>query len=117
MLSYEEIERRLKEVNDLIPVHSMWDGFWVHQFDKDELTISCSFDRLYYREYDVFFKGVTFFNLPKSWLDSDIYDDELFRLTDNIEFQCIVDEEFEVGDKYIFALELHYKTLPEKNVI
>ena len=85
----------------------MWDGFWVHSFKRKTLIISCSFDRIYYRNYDLIFKKVIFFNVPDEWRDTNIYGDELIRLANETEF-----EEnhpgFSTQHKPIFAIDIHF---------
>lgn len=108
MSRYAEIEARLKAVNATIPVHRMADGFWIHDFEAGRLTITCGFDRLHYREFDLEFAGVIFFNLPARWDDTNVPSDELLRLADEAEF-ARQQPAFGSEDKQIFALDLVYQ--------
>ncbi len=107
MLSLTEITARLNKVNQTIPVHSMLDGFWIYDFEKGGLTISCSFDRMMYRNFDIEFKDVVFFNIPAEWADDRVRGEILFRLADKEEFAS-QQPDFNVGDNYIIALDLVY---------
>jgi hypothetical protein len=86
----------------------MWDGFWVHSFNKGTLIISCSFDRIYYRNFDLVFKKVIFFNVPAEWRDTDIYGDDLLRLASKEEFEKH-HPDFDVADHHIIAVDLHFR--------
>ena len=76
----------VRTINAALPVHSMWDGFWVHSFRRRTLVISCSFDKIYYREFDLIFKKVIFFNVPESWRDTAVMGDEMIRVATVDEF-------------------------------
>ncbi len=84
----------------------MWDGFWVHSFKRGTLIISCSFDRIYYRDFDLVFKKVTFFNVPDSWRDTDVHGDNLLRLAPEGEFTAL-DTGITTEGLGIFAIDLH----------
>jgi hypothetical protein len=107
MLTLENIQARLNSVNQTIPVHSMLDGFWIFDFERGRLTVSCSFDRTSYRNFDIEFKEVIFFNIPAEWADDNVRGDILFRLADKEEF-ALQQPYFNVGDNYIIALDLTY---------
>lgn len=98
---------KVEQINQFIPVHSMWDGFWIHSFLKNELTISCSFDRMYYRNFDIIFSNVIFFNLPDEWRDTNVLGDNLIRLADEKEF-LQQQPNFDIKGKTIFAIDLYY---------
>ena len=115
MLPVEDIEARLKQINETIPVHHMLDGFWVRDFQDGELVITCSFDRLAYRDYDIEFAGVIFFNTPSRWDDTNVPTDELLRLSDGAEFAG-QQPDFDIGSKHVFALDLVYHP-PEKSAV
>jgi hypothetical protein len=65
-------EQTLYDINALIPQNYLWDGFWIDSFEDGELNISASFDKIYYRDIYIEFTGVTFFNIPAEWRDTDI---------------------------------------------
>lgn len=100
-----DVEEQLQKVNDLIPVHSMWDGFWIYDFDKGNLTVTCSFDSTAYRNFDIEFRNVSFFNIPSEWRDTDVPGDILFKLSNKEEFQLLYPE-IEILDQHIFSLDL-----------
>jgi hypothetical protein len=102
-----DIELQLQTANELIPVHKMWDGFWIYDFENTTLTISCSFDRIHYRNFDIFFYDVTFFNIPVEWCDTEVPGNRLFRLSNKKEF-IAANPNFDPGNKSIFALDLVY---------
>jgi hypothetical protein len=65
-------QRQLNENNQLIPENYLWDGFWIDDFSKGKLIVSASFDMIYYQDLMIVFEGVTFFNLPHRWRDTEI---------------------------------------------
>lgn len=67
-MSYASIN--LDELNQKIPQNYLWDGFWIDSFKRKTLNVSASFDRIYYRDIMIVYKGVTFFNLPSQWRDT-----------------------------------------------
>lgn len=97
----------INELNKNLPVHNMWDGFWIHYYEKDYLMLSCSFDRIYYRDFDIEFRGVIFFNLPDEWRDTDIQGDELIRLSDKEEFG-LYHPDFDTGEHTIMAIDIYF---------
>lgn len=103
-----DINEQLQKVNELIPVHSMWDGFWIYDFEHGNLTITCSFDRTEYRNFDIEFKNVRFFNIPSEWRDTDVPGDILFKLSDKYEFQKLYPE-VKLAEQTVFALDLLFK--------
>ncbi|MCD6011561.1 MAG: hypothetical protein K0Q79_1423 [Flavipsychrobacter sp.] len=84
----------------------MWDGFWVRSFKRGTLVISCSFDRIYYREFDLVFKQVVFFNVPAQWRDTNVDGDDLLRLAPAEEFAALYPD-VEIGDRAVFAIDMH----------
>jgi hypothetical protein len=88
----------------------MWDGLWVHEYKRHNLVIGASFDRIYYRNYDVVFKKVLFFNLPNQWRDTDVESDALIRLATKEEF-ALQQPNFDVKDKNIFAIDLVFNNV------
>jgi len=96
----------VEKVNKELPLHSMWDGFWIASWKRKTLIVSASFDKSLYRDYDIVFKRVTFFNLPEQWRDTAVRGDDLLRIASVQEFQsqqpC-----FEVGDRTIFAIDIY----------
>jgi hypothetical protein len=105
-----EIDTIVNKINDLFPLHSMWDGLWVHEFKRKNLVIGASFDRIYYREYDIVFKKVIFFNVPHAWRDTDVHGEHLLRLSTTEEFASH-HPNFKTGDKPIFAIDLTFDEL------
>ncbi|MBK6513387.1 MAG: hypothetical protein IPM79_05810 [Polyangiaceae bacterium] len=94
-------------VNAALPVHSLWDGFWIHSYRRRTLIVSASFDRIYRRDFDLVFKQVTFFNLPVEWRDTNVRGDELLRLASRAELAA-AQPQVQAGDRHIFAIDLHY---------
>lgn len=109
MGSTTDLRQLINKINTELPVHSMWDGFWIHAFKKDTLIISCSFDRIYYRNFDIVFKKVIFFNVPVEWRDTDIYGDNLLRLTSKEEFEKH-HPGFDTLDRHIIAIDMYFRT-------
>ena len=83
----QSIQQIINVVNKTLPLHSMWDGLWVHKFKRKSLVIGASFDRCYYRDYDIVFKKVSFFNLPHEWRDTEVNTENLIRLSTKEEFE------------------------------
>ncbi|MEZ4879836.1 MAG: hypothetical protein R2801_06710 [Chitinophagales bacterium] len=104
-----DIKTIVAKLNKDLPLHSMWDGFWISRFKGKELNISCSFDRSYYRNYDIIFKDVIFFNLPSEWRDTDIYGDDLIRLSNKTEFGQH-HPNFNTEEYNIFAIDIHFNS-------
>ena len=104
LMNFDQI---ITTINESLPIHSMWDGFWIHKFKRKTLIISCSFDRIYYRNYDLIFKKVTFFNVPDEWRDTQIHGDELIRLAPISEFKQY-HPDFNVQDQLIFAVDIFF---------
>ncbi len=98
----------VRSINDTLPVHSMWDGFWVQSFKRKTLIISCSFDSIYYREFDLIFKKVIFFNVPENWRDTAVIGDEMIRIATVDEFGKY-QEGFDTRGLTIFAIDLHFR--------
>ena len=96
----------VKTINETLPIHSLWDGFWVHYFKRKTLIISCSFDRIYYRNFDLIFKQVIFFNVPDEWSDTSIHGDELIRLAAKSEFKKH-HPDFDLQDEIIFGIDIY----------
>ena len=101
----ENLNHIVANINATLAAQSLWDGFWIHSFKTNTLIISCSFDKMYYRSFDLVFKKVTFFNLPDAWRDTNVAGDTFLRLATKEEFmkqQPIVD----IGDNQLFAVDL-----------
>jgi hypothetical protein len=106
-MAQDEISRQAEAVHDLIPVDNMSDGFWIHEFQNGELTISCSFNRLTYRNFDIRFEGTLFFNLPEDWRLEQVPAEYIFRLSNRTEFERkTTDQSLPPG--HIFAFDLIY---------
>lgn len=73
-------QEQIDHINRQIPQNYLFDGFWINSFDNGVLDISASFNLVYYRDIKIEFTGVTFFNLPESWRDTDIATETLLRL-------------------------------------
>lgn len=97
----------VQNVNKNLPLHNMWDGFWIHELYQQELTISCSFDSIYYRNFDIIFSGVTFFNVPIKWRDTDMQGDDFLRLANKDEFM-VQQPNFDTSGLNIFALDIYF---------
>ena len=95
-------------VNGLIPVHSTWDEFRINDFTDNPLILSCSFDRMYYRDFDITFRGVTFFNIPYEWRDTDVSGDHLLREVSISEFSSLYPE-VDCHNKLIVAISLYFR--------
>lgn len=94
-------------INNQLPLHNMWDSFWVHSFKRKTLVVSCSFDRIYYRDYDIVFKKVIFFNLPTQWRDTNIPGNDLIRIANEEEFlQHHLG--FDASGFSIFAIDMYF---------
>ncbi len=103
----------IKKINEDLPLHSLWDGFWVYYFKRGTLIIAGSFNRIYYRDFDIVFKKVSFFNIPAEWRDTDIKGDDLIRLADKDEFAKQFPD-FDVQDKFIFAIDIYFRNVGEE---
>jgi len=100
-----DINETIGRINRELPIHNMWDGFWVHSWYNGDLVISCSFDRLLYRNYDITFRGVTFFNLPARWDDTEIGDELLRPAQSNFEWDF---EDFVIDEgKFVFGIDMY----------
>ncbi len=108
-------EEQIKQVNETIPVHNMWDGFWIMDFENGLLTVSCSFDRLLYRNFDIIFTDVTFFNIPVEWSDTSVPTNSLFRESNPIEF-LRSQPDFLPGNKIIIALDLIHQPMNKPKI-
>ena len=86
---------------------SMWDGFWISSWEKKRLIISCSFDAILYRDFDLIFKQVTFFNLPQRWRDTNVRGNNLVRIASAAEFRE-QQPTFDISDRNIFAIDIVY---------
>jgi len=106
MESHETYQQIVKRINGTLPLHSLWDGFWVHGFRRGMLIISCSFNRIYYRDNDLVFQKAIFFNVPDSWRDTQIDDDDLLRLATRAEFTS-QHPGFDTKGLPVFAIDLH----------
>lgn len=76
---------KIDELNQKIPQNYLWDGFWIDSFKRKTLNVSASFDRIYYRDIMIVYKGVTFFNLPSQWRDT-AAQQPWMRITDKQDF-------------------------------
>lgn len=103
--SEDRFEEILAKLNQDLPLHSMWDGFWIRYHKRGTLILSCSFDRIYYRNYDIIFKDVIFYNIPSEWRDTDVLGDELIRQGTWSEFRQ-QQPDFDPEGHQIFAIDL-----------
>ena len=97
----------VQTINKTLPLHSLWDGFWVHAFKRKTLIISCSFDRTYYRNFDLVFKNVIFYNVPSEWRDTAIHGDNLIRLSTVEEFTQY-HPGFDTSGHVVFGIDIHF---------
>ena len=98
----------LEIMHNTIQIESMWDGFWIHSFQKNDLILSCSFDRLLYRNYNIIFKDVRFFNLPAEWRDTALEGNTLFYLENSKAFEQEMKFKLE-DDEFVFGIQLNYR--------
>lgn len=74
-------QNELNALNAKIPKGYLWDGFWIDSFKRKVLNISASFDKMYYRDFMIVYKGVSFFNLPEYWRDTEVRGDFMYLET------------------------------------
>jgi hypothetical protein len=79
-------EQNIHELNQRIPDNYLWDGFWIDDFSNACLTVSGSFDRIYYQDITIQFFDCIFFNLPGEWRDTDVHG-QLLNIADRIGFE------------------------------
>ena len=106
-MSHSDIIKMVDYVNENLPLHSLWDGYWISRFKRNNLMISGSQDQIYYRNYDIVFKKVIFFNLPEQWRDTNFIGDDFLRLSTKEEFE-IYHPKFDIMDRSVFAIDLYY---------
>ena len=104
----KDFEAIVAKINEALPLHSMWDGFWVHSFKQKTLIVSCSFTNIYYRNFDIVFKDVTFFNLPETWRDTEIEGEDLLRIASNAEFER-QQPDLDPKAHLIFAIDIWFR--------
>ena len=80
MISQNELDM----LNAKIPKGYLWDGFWIDSFKRKVLNVSASFDKIYYRDFMIVYKGVTFFNLPQSWKDTEVRGEFMYLETASV---------------------------------
>lgn len=100
------ILEQVTKVNQELPLHDLWDGFWIYEFYEGKLTITCSFDSIYYRNFDILFEDVIFFNVPLNWRDTDVKGNNLLRIADKAEF-LTQQPNFDTAHLTVFAIDLH----------
>lgn len=106
-ISHEQMQTYVDRINERLPVHTMWDGYYIRKFKRKNLVIGGSQGWIYYHNVDLIFKQVTFYNLPPWWRDAAIRGDDLFRLSDEEEFKKH-HPDFDIGDQHVFALDIHF---------
>lgn len=106
-ISHEQMQAYVDRINEKLPAHTMWDGYYIRKFKRNNLVIGGSQDWIYYHDVDLIFKKVTFYNLPPWWRDTAIYGDDVFRLSTPEEFKHH-HPDVEPGDRHVFAIDLHY---------
>jgi hypothetical protein len=99
-------QEQIDNINQQIPKNYLWDGFWINDFAHGVLDISASFDRIYYRNLKLAFTGVTFFNLPESWRDTDIATENFLRLGHQRSFTSSF-REIDLTDKTLIDIYLY----------
>ena len=107
MISREDMQRYVDNINAKFSVHALWNGYKIRIFKRKNLVIGGSQDWIYYHNIDVIFKKVTFFNLPESWHDTASEGEDLFRLSDHEEFNKH-HPDFDPGDRHVFAFDLFF---------
>jgi hypothetical protein len=110
----EDAQHWLNKMHEIIPIESMWDGFWIKDFSKKDLVISCSFDRILYRNFDIIFKDVSFFNLPYEWRDSNLIGQKLFYLEKRNDFEKYSNLKLK-DSEFVFGIDLYFSHLNQKN--
>jgi len=94
------------KINEALPVHSMWNGFWIHSFKRGTLVVYCSHDMIYGIDFELAFKKVIFFNIPAQWHDTNVDGDALLRLAKKDEFES-AHPDFETNGYMILAVDMH----------
>lgn len=107
MFSQNEILAKLRTVHETIPVEQMLDGFWVLWFAEGTLVVACGFDRLVRREFELTFRGVTYFDLPARWDSEQVPAERLLRLAEHDEFHA-AHPDFDANDRHVFAFDLFF---------
>lgn len=100
------LEEEINLINQAVPIFKMWDGFWIHDYEKGTLTVSCSFDKLLYRNFDIIFEGVIFYNIPIGWQDENLYQDKLLYSENDFNWHF---EDFDTQNKRIYTINLVFK--------
>ncbi|MCB0739310.1 MAG: hypothetical protein KDC92_17520 [Bacteroidetes bacterium] len=95
------------KINAELPSNAMFDGFWIHKYKNQNLCISCSQNRFYYRQFDIIFKKVRFFNLPAEWQSGHMRKIEPIRMATLEEFKQ-QQPDFNVANNAIFAIDLSF---------
>lgn len=98
-------EDLLISINNKIP-NNLLDGFWINDFENGVLDISASFNRIYYRNISIEFTGVTFFNLPESWQDSDVATASFLKLGHQKSFESTFSE-IDISNKLLIDVYLN----------
>lgn len=101
------IQLSVQELNEKLPLHNMWDGFWIHELYQNELTISCSFNSIYYRNFDIIFDDVVFFNVPINWRDTNMRGNDFLRIASKEEFSH-QQPDFDIQDLHVFAIDIYF---------
>ncbi|MCB9233355.1 MAG: hypothetical protein H6581_16985 [Bacteroidia bacterium] len=101
------MQKIVDRINASFSVHALWNGYRIRMFRRKNLVISGSQNWTYYRNLDVIFKKVIFFNLPPEWHDTWIRGEDLFRLSTVAEFRQH-HPDFDPLDRHVFAIDLTY---------
>lgn len=107
MVPRADMQRYVDRINEQLPVHALWDGYYIRMFKRKNLVIGGSQDWIYFHNVDLIFKKVIFFNLPSDWRDTAIEGEDLFRISDEDEFR-LHHPDFDIQDRHVFAIDLHY---------
>lgn len=102
---YLKMRSIVDRLNADLPLHSMWDGFWIDSFRHKTLIVSCSFDRIYYANFQIIFKQVSFHDLPDSWRDTQVEEEDLLQLSTPEVFGRFYPH-VSVGDRFVLVVEL-----------
>lgn len=100
----------VSKINEALPVHSMWNGFWIRSFKRGTLVVYCSHDMIYGIDFELVFKKVIFFNIPARWNDTNVNGDALLRLATKDEFEK-AHPGSATNEHLILAIDMHMEII------
>jgi hypothetical protein len=106
MIPHEQMQRYVDQINQEFQVGALWNGYGIRMLKKNNLVIGGSQDWIYFHNIDVIFKKVIFYNLPSQWQDTAVVGNDLFRLSDQHEFE-LSHPDFDVENRHVFAFDMH----------